>query len=203
MFYDPRSQSHGLTRDPWLALVAPRPIAWISSVSPQGVFNLAPYSCFNAISGSPPFVMFSSTPRKDSLTNIAASQEFVVNLVGADLAQQMNQSSAAFPADIDEFQAVGLEAAGCHNIGAPRVARAPAALECVVERSFRLTEETGAPTQTTVVVGRVVGIHIDERILTDGMVDVSKQRPLCRLGYMNYAAVETVFEMFRPELSKI
>jgi len=199
MFYDPRSEPHGLPHNPWNALISPRPIGWISTVSADGIANLAPYSFFNAVSGSPPFVMFSSTPRKHSLTNIEATGEFVVNVVSSDLCKQMNESSAVFPPEVDEFERVGLAKAACRNVKAPRVAAAPAAIECILYQAIPLRPKSGLPSATTIVIGEVVGIHIDDAILTDGLVDTRRLRPVARLGYMDYSITEEIFEMLRPD----
>ena len=166
MFYDPRSEPHGLAHNPWTSLVVPRPIGWISSLSDQGVANLAPYSFFNAVAGIPPFVMFSSAGRKDSQTNIEATGEFVVNMATADLKDALNTSSAAVDQAVDEFELAGLEKAPCRNVAVPRVAASPVALECILNRVVPLT---------------------------------ARDRPLARLGYMDYAITEEVFAMMRPE----
>lgn len=199
MFYDPRSEPHGLARNPWNALVVPRPIGWISSLSPSGTANLAPYSFFNAVSGAPPFVMFSSAGRKDSQANIEATGEFAVNMAVAALAEALNLSSAAYPPEEDEFARAGLAKAPCRNIAAPRVAAAPVALECVLNRVVSLTARDGAKVGSEVIFGEVVGIHIADEVIVDGLLDITRIRPLARLGYMDYAVVEDVFAMARPE----
>lgn len=201
MFYDPRSEPHGLPHNPWNALVSPRPIGWISTLSPDGVANLAPYSFFNAVSGNPPFVMFSSTPRKHSLSNIEATGEFVVNVVSWDLRTQMNQSSAFYAADVDEFEKVGLAKAPCRNVRPPRVAAAPASIECLLYQVIPLKPKSGLPSASTVVIGEVVGIHIDDAVIRDGRVDPTLFRPVARLGYMDYSVTDEVFEMLRPVLN--
>lgn len=198
MFYDPRTEPHGLPHDPFQALVAPRPIGWISSVSPEGRRNLAPYSYFNAFSTRPHIVGFSSTGRKDSIANVEATGSFVANLVGADLIDAMNRSSAVVPADVDEFDLAGLEAAPSRLIAAPRVAAAPAAMECVYLRTIPMTGVDGAPARSFLVLGEVVGIHIGEAWLTDGMVDAAKVRYLSRLGYKDYGIIDDVFPLDRP-----
>jgi flavin reductase (DIM6/NTAB) family NADH-FMN oxidoreductase RutF len=200
MFYDPRSEAHGLPHNPWTALVTPRPIGWISTLDAEGVANLAPYSCFNQISGSPPFVMFASTPRKHSLVNIEATGEFACNLATWDLREPMNQSSAPYPPGLDEFAAAGLAKAACRNIAAPRVAASPIVLECVLYDLIALKPRSGLASQSTVVIGEVVGIHIDDAALTDGRVDTARIMPLARLGYMDYLKADDLFEMLRPVL---
>lgn len=202
MFYDPRSDDHGLAHSPWTALVVPRPIGWISSLSADGVANLAPYSFFNAVSGVPPFVMFSSAGRKDSQTNIEETGEFVVNMAVADLKDALNQSSAPFAPDIDEFERAGLAKAQCRNVAVPRVAVSPVALECSLNRVVSLTARDGTKVRSDVVFGEVVGIHIANEVIVDGMLDITQIRPLSRLGYMDYAIIDDVFAMPRPVLKE-
>ncbi len=199
MFYDPRSEPHGLAHNPWTSLVVPRPIGWISSLSDQGVANLAPYSFFNAVAGIPPFVMFSSAGRKDSQTNIEATGEFVVNMATADLKDALNTSSAAVDQAVDEFELAGLEKAPCRNVAVPRVAASPVALECILNRVVPLTARDGTTVRSEVIFGEVVGIYISDDVIVDGMLDMARIRPLARLGYMDYAITDEVFAMMRPE----
>jgi flavin reductase (DIM6/NTAB) family NADH-FMN oxidoreductase RutF len=201
MFYDPRSEDHGLAHAPWTALVVPRPIGWISSLSPDGVANLAPYSFFNAVSSMPPFVMFSSAGRKDSQTNIEATGEFVVNMAVAALKDALNLTSATFAPDVDEFDRAGLEKAPCRNVSVPRVAASPVALECVLNSVVPLTARDGTKARSEVMFGEVVGIHIDDAVIEDGMLDITRIRPLSRLGYMDYAVIDEVFPIARPTLT--
>jgi flavin reductase (DIM6/NTAB) family NADH-FMN oxidoreductase RutF len=200
MFYDPRTEAHGLPHNPWLALVVPRPIGWISTVAADGTPNLAPYSCFNAISGSPPHVMFSSDSMKDSIANAEATGYFCCNIATYDLREQMNQSAAAYPPEIDEFAASGLTATPCRNIPVPRVAESPVAIECKLSQVITLTPSSGLPCRNRIAIGEVVGIHIDERVLKDGHVDVEALQPLGRLGYRQYTVPPRSFEMLRPVL---
>jgi flavin reductase (DIM6/NTAB) family NADH-FMN oxidoreductase RutF len=199
VFYDPRTEAHGLAHTPWTALVVPRPIGWISSLSQTGVPNLAPYSFFNAVAGVPPFVMFSSAGRKDSQTNIEATGEFVVNMAVADLKDAVNMTSAPFEPDVDEFESAGLEKAPCRNVSVPRVAASPVALECILNQVVPLTARDGTKVRSEVIFGEVVGIHISDDVIVDGMLDISRIRPLARLGYMDYAIIEEVFPMARPD----
>ena len=201
MFYDPRHQSHGLPHNPWLALIVPRPIGWISTLSPSGVANLSPYSCFNAISGKPPFVMFSSDSPKHSYTNAEATGYFCVNIATYPLREAMNLSSATWPEGVDEFAEAGLTAVPCENIPCPRVAQSPVAVECIVSQTLTLTPSTGAECTNRIVIGEVVGIHIDESVLSDdGLVDVELLQPLGRMGYMEYTVPPRSFTMTRPLL---
>ena len=195
----PRTEDHGLAHSPWTALVVPRPIGWISSISAVGIANLAPYSFFNAVSGAPPFVMFSSAGRKDSQTNIEATGEFVVNMAVAGLKDAMNLTSAPFAPGVDEFERAGLEKAPCRNVGVPRVAASPVVLECILNSVTALTARDGTRVRSDVIFGEVVGIHIADEVIRDGMLDITRMRPLSRLGYMDYAIIEDVFAIARPD----
>jgi flavin reductase (DIM6/NTAB) family NADH-FMN oxidoreductase RutF len=201
MFYRPED-GHGLPRDPLKALVAPRPIGWISTLAADGRANLAPYSFFNMVAEDPPMVMFCSTggkpdraQGKDSLSNVLDSGEFAANIVPEALLAAMNLTSGAFAAGTDEFALAGLEKAPCRVIAAPRVAGAPAVLEC---RLWRMVDLPGAANH--MVIAHVVGVHVDDAILADGRVDVTRYRPVARLGYTDYAAVAEVFAMARPKV---
>ena len=203
MFYDDPKQ-HNLRHNPFKALVSPRPIAWVSSVDTDGVPNLAPFSFFNAVADSPPTIVFAPNgPRpgggaKDTLQNIEHTNEFVVNLCGVDLKDEMNKSAAHVAPDVDEFALAGLTAAKCIHVSVPRVAEAPVALECRFLTRLRLPSSS-PKVENNVVIGQVVGIHIDDRIIKDGMIDMAAYRPLARLGYMDYTSVESVFSMPRPD----
>ncbi len=200
MFYRPGLDPHGLAHNPFKALVAPRPIGWISTRAPDGRVNLAPYSFFNAIADDPPMVMYSSTGRKigldegkDTVANIRATGEFVANIVSYALRDKMNASSGHYPAGEDEFLRAGLAPAPSRVVAPPRVAEAPAALEC---RAWRIIDLPGPA--NVMVIGEVVGVHIAEAVLADGRVDVTRYQPLARLGYRDYAAVREVFALNRP-----
>lgn len=197
MFYEP-SKGHGLLHNPFKAIVAPRPIGWIGTKSAKGAINLAPYSFFNAICDTPPMVMFSSSGVKDSLAFIEETGEFTANLVSDHLKEQMNASSINAPRGVDEFDHSGLTAATCKLIAAPRVKEAYASLECVLVEIKRLRDRQAQPTNNYMVIGEVVGVHIDEKILTNGMIDIVKAKPVSRLGYMDYATTERVYQMARP-----
>ena len=200
MFYDAIENAHGLRHDPFKALVSPRPIGWISSLDKDGRLNLAPYSYFNAVSDRPHIVMFSSSGRKDSIANVEDTGEFVCSLATFDLRDRMNQSSAPYPRAISEFREAGLETAPSRLVKPPRVAASPVALECRYLQTIALADENGVPAESWVVLGQVVGIHIDDALITDGMVDITRARPIARLGYMDYAVVDAVFAMPRPTL---
>ncbi len=206
MYYETNTNRHGLKFDPFKALVAPRPIGWISTISSNGVHNLAPYSFFNAVSDRPPVVMFSSVGRKDSLINIEANGEFTCSLATWDLREQMNLSSAPVGHGVDEFALAGLTPTAGQAVKTARVGESPAAFEC---RHWKTIEMPDFSTSTTarpsthrqfVVFGLVVGIYIDERYIQDGLVDTAGMRPVARMGYMDYSVVtpESTFTMNRP-----
>jgi len=203
MFYQPDKRDHGLPRDPFKALVVPRPIGWISSVDPQGRPNLAPYSYFNGVSSDPPCVMFAPSMRsregmrKDSHSNAELSGDFVVNLATYELREAMNASSASLAAGENEFTAAGLETLPSRLIKPPRVKGAPVHLECVYLKTVDLPS-TVAGQANFIVVGRVVGIHIDDALIVDGRVDIARARPIARLGSMDYCVVDALFAMELP-----
>jgi flavin reductase (DIM6/NTAB) family NADH-FMN oxidoreductase RutF len=200
MFYDAVKNEHGLKHDPFKALVAPRPIGWISSLDADGRANLAPYSYFNGVGDRPHMVMFSSQGRKDSLANIEQTGEFVCNVATFALREQMNMSSAMVEPGVDEFAVAGLTPASCNLVKVPRVGESPVAMECKYLQTLVMKDLEGRETGAHVVFGQVVGIHIDEQVIVDGMVDVRLYKPIARLGYMDYAVVEDVFAMTRPDV---
>lgn len=195
MFYDATVNKHGLRHDPFKAIMVPRPIGWISTISKDGIANLAPYSFFNAVSDTPPYVMFSSGERKDSQRNIEETGEFVCSIVSWDLREAMNASSATVGPEVDEFALAGLEKEPSRFVKPPRVRGAPAALEC---RYWKSVELPGGPEVGTLVIGAVVGIYIDDKFIKDGRVDSGAMRPIARLGYSEYTVADTVFRMRRP-----
>lgn len=200
MFYTPGNhKANGLPHDPFKALVAPRPIGWISTVSPEGVHNLAPYSFFQAIASAPPMVMFSSEGQKDTLRNLENSGEFVCSYVGYELRDEMNASSIPAPQDVSEFAHFGIQMADCETVSAKRVANAHAALECRVTEIISPETLDGKGTTSVVVFGQVTGIHINDEVIVDGIFDVRLARPITRLGYMDYDGPEGLFTMRRPE----
>jgi flavin reductase (DIM6/NTAB) family NADH-FMN oxidoreductase RutF len=199
MFYTPEA-GHGLPHNPFSAIVSPRPIGWISTRGADGSDNLAPYSFFNAVAYVPPQVMFATTSAKpdrgdtkDSLGNIRETGVFCVNIVEHAARDVMNASAAAHPRDVDEFAAAGIDKASCETIDCPRVAGAPASLEC------RLTQVLKLPGAANFAVfGEVTGIHLRDDCIRDGIFDVTTYQPLARLGYMDYTTVTEVFSMPRP-----
>lgn len=199
MFYRPED-GHGLPRNPFNAVVAPRPIGWISTRGEDGSENLAPYSFFNAVAYVPPQVMFASTGAKedrdgtkDSLANLRDTGVFCVNIVSHALREAMNASSGPWPRGIDEFDLAELERAECETIPCSRVAAAPAALECRTTRVLELEGDANL-----VAFGVVTGVHLRDDCLRDGRFDLEVVRPLARCGYLDYAVVREVFEMRRP-----
>ncbi|MDO9405088.1 MAG: flavin reductase family protein [Polaromonas sp.] len=203
MFIDPLT-SPGFKRSIFNAIVAPRPIGWISSVSPDGRANLAPFSQFNLVSTAPPVVMFAcNTPddrdEKDTIANVLATGEFVVNLVSWELREAMNLTSAALPHGEDEFLHAAIHKSPSVKVSVPRVTASPANLECKVIRTMRIEPEHAGETPSTVVFGRVIGLHIQEAFLdADGRFDTVKAQPATRLGGFQYANVGDVVEMRSP-----
>ncbi len=201
MFYRPGIDPHGLPHNPFNAIVSPRPVGWISSRGADGRDNLAPYSFFNAIAYVPPQVMFASTSAKpdregtkDSVANIRETGVFCANVVEYAMREKMNATSGGYGREVDEFDLAGIERVECETIPCSRVAGAPAALEC------RLTQVVRLPGAANLVVfGEVVGIHIRDDCLRDGRFDVTRFRPVARLGYRDYADIREVWEMIRPE----
>jgi flavin reductase (DIM6/NTAB) family NADH-FMN oxidoreductase RutF len=202
MFYNTFDNNHGLPHDPFKALAVPRPIGWISTVSAAGVANLAPYSFFNAVAEKPHYVVFGSAGVKDSLANIEETKEFVCNIATYELREHMNMSSAAVPRGVDEFPLAGLTAAKSTLVAPPRVKEAAAAFECKVHQVLPLPGAGKYKQAYHLVIGLVVGIHIDDRFIKDGQIDTGSMRPIARLGYMDYAVVtpETMFSINRPDV---
>ncbi|MEM7399193.1 MAG: flavin reductase family protein [Pseudomonadota bacterium] len=195
MFYDAVSNTHGLERDPFMALVSPRPIGWISTLDTNRVVNLAPYSFFNAVSTNPHFVMFSSSGRKDSLRNAEETGEFVCSLATYDLREAMSRTSKHVDPHVDEMALAGLSPAPSAIVAPPRVAESPVAFECKYWRTIQLPGADGEPGSHAIVLGQVVGVYIDDEALIDGRVDITKLRPIARLGYRDYAVIDEVFEL--------
>ncbi len=201
IFYEPQARDRELLpHDPFKAIVAPRPIGWVSTIGPDGELNLAPYSFFNAIGENPPMVAFSSSGAKHSSTFAGGRGEFVWNLATWELREQMNLTSAKLPRGASEFEHAGLEPARSRLVAPPRVAASPCALECRVVHTVELTDVDGAPADQYLVVGQVVGVHLDEEAIRDGRVDTAALRPIARCGYLgDYAVVDELFEMLRPD----
>ena len=198
MFYDPAA-GHGLPHDPFKAIVAPRLIGWISTRCATGRPNLAPYSFFGAFGSAPPIIGFASEGRKDSLRNIEATREFVWNLATRPLAEKMNLTSATVGPEVDEFELTGLTPIAGRNVSAPRVGESPAALECRLLQVTHLHDLNGKPTDNWLVLGQVVGVHIQQAYLKEGLFDTRAAQPIMRAGYRaDYAQIGEMFEMYRP-----
>ena len=206
MFFDPADgmRPPPLKHSPYKSLVVPRPIGWISTISTDGVVNLAPFSYFNAVSDDPPLVMYCPNGghpeggKKDSLKNVEETGEFVFNLASWETREQMNASSEHVARGIDEMAHTGLAALPSEKVRPPRVAAAPAHFECVLQQVVTLPKGRGGH-GNYMVIGQVVGIHIDDRIIVDGKIDIGRLRPVARLGYFDYAVVDEAFEMRRPD----
>lgn len=199
MFYRPED-GHGLKHNPFGAIVSPRPIGWISTRGAAGD-NLAPYSFFNAVAYVPPQVMFASTSAKpdrdgtkDSVAQIRETGMFCVNIVEYAMRDAMNATSAGLEAGVDEFAHCGLEKAECESVDCPRVAAAPASLECRMTQILRLDGEAN-----WMVLGEVTGVHLRADCLVDGRFDVTRYQPLTRLGYRDYARITDLFSLKRPD----
>jgi len=192
---------HGLKHDPFNAIVGPRPIGWIASLSAAGVRNLAPYSFFNAFNYRPPIIGFASIGRKDSLDNIEATREFVWNLATRPLARQMNATSASVAAQVDEFTLGGLTPAPSRLVLPPRVLESPVNFECKLSQIIQLQSAAGDKVQSWLILGEVVAVHIDRHLLSDGVYDTAAAHPILRAGRMgDYAEIrpDVMFEMARP-----
>ena len=199
-FYDP-ADGHGLPHDPFKAIVAPRMIGWISSRSPGGQLNLAPYSFFGAFASLPPIIGFCSEGRKDSLRNIEETGEFVWNLATRPLAERMNRTSAPVAPEVDEFRLAEVTPIEGRNVSVPRVGESPAALECKLLQVTRLHDLRGKPTDNWLVLGQVVGVHIQKAYLKEGLFDTRAAQPVLRAGYLaDYAQIGEMFQMFRPTI---
>ena len=195
--YDKRDKTR-LPHDPFKAIVAPRPIGWITSISLKGEVNLAPYSYFNGVCSRPNLVMFASEGRKDSVSFIEETREFVCNLATWDLRKQMNATSAPFARGINEMERAGLAPAPSVLVKPPRVKASPCALECRLIRIVAMETADGAPVDCHVVFGQVVGVYIDDVYIVDGVLDTAAMKPIARCGYDQYAVVESAFSMQRP-----
>ncbi len=203
MFYDAIRNDHQLPVDPFKAIVCPRPIGWISSLSADGIANLAPFSFFNAVAESPHYVAFCAGEsnrgiRQDSQSNIEATGEFVVNLATWDLREQMNLTSAEVSPAVDEFELAGLAKAASRLVKVPRVAASPAAIECRYHQTVSLPGDDGS-LNNHVIFGRVIGIHIDDRFIQEGRVNTVAMRLIARMGYSEYVVVADSFRMRRPD----
>ncbi|WP_175758677.1 flavin reductase family protein [Burkholderia cepacia] len=200
-YYEP-SQGHGLAHDPLNAIVGPRPIGWISSRGSDGTVNLAPYSFFNAFNYRPPIIGFSSVAAKDSLRNVQETGEFVWNLATRELAERMNQTCAAVPYDVNEFELGGLTAVPSRLVDVPRVAESGVNFECKVTDVIRLRDHQGVETPASLVLGEVIAVHIRQDLLKDGLFDTFGAGIILRAGGPSaYVQVkpDSRFDLFRPD----
>jgi flavin reductase (DIM6/NTAB) family NADH-FMN oxidoreductase RutF len=203
MFYEPHKNDHGLAHNPFKSCVAPRPIGWISTISVDGIHNLAPFSQFQNLTFDPPYVMFSANQntrgqRKDTTVNVEESREFVYNMATYDLREAVNRTAAEVPPEVDEFELAGVTKAESRLVKPARVAESPVHFECVHYQTIRLPGN-GHMGTVDVIIGKVIGIHIKEEFIsTEGKLDICKIRPLARLGYYEYTVVDKVFEMVIP-----
>jgi flavin reductase (DIM6/NTAB) family NADH-FMN oxidoreductase RutF len=199
IFFQPEARDRAIfPHDPLKALIAPRPIGWIATISARGELNLAPYSYFNGFSSSPPIVGFSSEGEKDSMVFAMETGEFTWSMATWDLRDEMNATAASLPRGQSEFAHARLETAPSRLVRPPRVAASPAAFECRVTEMVKLKDLDGSDSGRRLVLGRIVGIHIDERFVSEGRVDTAAMRPIARGGYDEYSVVERVFTMPRP-----
>lgn len=198
MFYEPHKNDHGLPRDPFKAIVSPRPVGWITSINDRGEINLAPYSFFNAVSDKPPIVLFSSEGYKDSVSFVAETKEFVCNLATLDLINAVVTTGISYPRGINEMIEAGLAPLPSRLVKPPRVAASPCALECKLLQIVDMLDLDGRPAHRHVVFGQVIGIHIDERFIANGRLDTAAMQPIARCGYADYAVVDKVIPVVRP-----
>ncbi len=199
-YYEP-SSGHGLPHDPFNAIVGPRPIGWISSHNAAGQRNLAPYSFFNAFNYTPPVIGFSSTSWKHTVANVAATGEFCWNLTTRALAEQMNATCASVGPEVDEFELAGLTGVAGRHVAAHRVVESPVNFECKLSQLIQLKTAAGADTESWLVLGEVIAVHIDPKFLRDGIYMTAEAEPILRGGGpAAYAAITpaAMFEMFRP-----
>jgi flavin reductase (DIM6/NTAB) family NADH-FMN oxidoreductase RutF len=201
MFYK-IGEPHGLPHDPFKSCILPRPIGWISTISVDGIVNLAPYSFFNALASAPPMVMFSSNGKqplgpKDSLANAEATGEFVCSMATWYLRNSMNITSAPEPPEVDEFKLAGLETEQSKLVKPPRVKEAPTHLECLYHSTIELPCDLKGG-RNAICIGQVIGVHIRDEFLVNGKIDIARIRPLARLGYNDYTVVDEVFPLHLP-----
>ena len=200
MFYSTDTRQHGLRFDPFKALIVPRPVGWISTLSETGSPNLAPFSFFNAVGDNPAMIMFSVGGRNDTLKNIEATKECTCSFASKPLIDAMNMSSAGVDGSINEFSLAGIEGAASQLVKPERVAASPAALECRYWKSIELPPRANGSAGYTMVLAEVVGVYIDDNFIKDGIVDTAAMQPIARLGYMDYAVIDetNMFSLNRP-----
>jgi flavin reductase (DIM6/NTAB) family NADH-FMN oxidoreductase RutF len=199
MFYETSKNDHGLPYNPFKAIVAPRPVGWLTSMNAKGEINLAPYSFFNAVSDAPPIVMFSSDGYKDSLSFIAETKEFVCNLAVLDLLDAVLTTGVSYPRGINEMIEAGLDPLPSRLVKPPRVKASPCALECKLLQIVDMHDLDGKPAERHVAFGQVIGVHIDDQFIRNGRLDTAAMRPIARCGYADYAVVDKVIPVKKPD----
>ena len=199
LFYEPAARPKAiLPHDPFKAIIAPRPIGWVTTQSASGLVNLAPYSFFNTFADRPPIIAFSSAGYKDSVANVAETGEFVWNMPTYPLREAMNKTAAPLPRGASEPDYAGIEMAPCQLVAPPRVKASPACLECKLIEVKRLKDRHGAELDYWLVLGEVVGVHLDQAYVKDGVLDMAAMQPIARCGYMDYVTADQPFAMDRP-----
>ena len=207
MFYEPK-RGYPFDINPFAALVFPRPIGWVSSLSKNGIANLAPYSFFNAIAYEPPQIMFSATDfhsqggLKDSIANVLSTKEFVVNLATKKLKIKVNQSSIDASHEIDEFKLCELKKRKSKIVKPPSIADSPVNLECRLLKKINLKTKTNNKNQNKMIIGEVVGIYIDNKFIKEGKINSLAMCSISRMGYTEYTEVNSKFLMTRPKWSQ-
>jgi len=203
MHYDPSNPDHGMQYDPFKALVVPRPIGWMSTLSEDGQSNLAPFSFFNALSDKPPILIASIANGNHSLSNVLATKECTISVAHRAQTDAMNMSSARVDASVDEFGLAELEKASSKVVKPPRVVNCPAAFECTLWKTIPLPVNKDTGTGFTSVLFEVVSIYIDDQFIVEGRVDTASMEPISRLGYMDYAVVnkDSMFTLNRPTVA--
>jgi len=204
MFYTTEKRDHGLPHDPFKALVVPRPIGWVSTVSADGIPNLAPFSFFNALSDYPPMLIMSVANGKDTQKNLQATGQCTCSLASKSLIDEMNMSSASVGSTVSEFELAKVETANSNLVSTPRVAKSPAAFECELWQSIELPKPANNPDggYTSLIVN-VIGVYIDDQYIVDGRIDTANMQPVARLGYMDYSVVsaDNMFSLNRPKVA--
>ncbi len=205
MFYETKKNNHGLKHDPFKSCIIPRPIAWITTISNDGVDNCAPYSFFNGVSSDPPMVMFAnngsaidgSGPR-DTFSNIKENQEFVINISTFNTKDKMNKTSARLCRNVSEIEFASLETLDSRLVKPKRLKESPINMECTLYKIIDLPGIT-EDNYNGILIGKVIGIHINDEYIKDGKVDVKKIKPLARLGYFDYSVIDDFFSIKRPK----
>ena len=199
LFYEPHQRDTSvLPHDPFKAIIAPRPIGWVTTRSSDGAVNLAPYSFFNAFADRPPIIAFSSQGHKDTVTFVEQTGEFVWNQPTWNLRDAMNMTSAPLPQGESEADYAGIEMAPSRLVAPPRVKSSPATLECKLIEVKRLADRHGTSLNYWLVIGEVVGVHLDPAYIKDGVLDMAAMAPIARCGYRDYVVADRTFQLDRP-----